>query len=323
MSDGTDQHPAGQRAREPRHWSASRREESLDRATAIRQAARDDRSRTWELEHAMLGVQTRRSSRSAGPRRKPGLAMWELLDAVRVAGLAYPLTGDEAEARLERTRRARASQRCPTSRRKPGRRTTGRNQPGAGLGRGGSLLPRPSRPPALAATASTSVCSKNARTGRRGRGVRCCRPRADRPRQTTDAVLGPDLAGRAAHRRRRATREDPRVAPRPGAVRVQGAGRASCSAVRLSQAGTGNVEGVPASCSEARTRRERRRAESTESSCSMHLDVASAGDTIRTQRVTAKETDRRPRIRFPRKAKRLFPVDRGEVEIVLRGARLR
>jgi hypothetical protein len=41
----------------------------------------------------------------------------------------------------------------------------------------------------------------------------------------------------------------------------------------------------------------------------------------RTQRITAKDIER-GQIRLPRETKRLFPVDRREVEIVLRGARL-
>jgi TDG/mug DNA glycosylase family protein len=76
------------------------REESLDRATAIRRLL--ERSvKSWELEHAILGRQ--RGELSIGrAAEESGLSVWELLDATRVAGLAHPLTADEARNRLDR-----------------------------------------------------------------------------------------------------------------------------------------------------------------------------------------------------------------------------
>ncbi len=76
------------------------REESLDRATAIRRLL--ERSvKTWELEHAVLGIQRGDVSLGRGA-EEAGLSTWDLVDAVRVAGVAHPLTGDEARARLDR-----------------------------------------------------------------------------------------------------------------------------------------------------------------------------------------------------------------------------
>lgn len=76
------------------------REESLDRATAIRRLL--ERSvKVWEVEHAVLDVM--RGDASVGRAAEvSGLSNWELLDAVRVAGVSHPLDADDAQRRLER-----------------------------------------------------------------------------------------------------------------------------------------------------------------------------------------------------------------------------
>jgi TDG/mug DNA glycosylase family protein len=74
------------------------REEALDRATAIRRLL-ETSIRQWELEHALVGY--RRGELSLGrAAEEAGLTQWELIDALRAAGLAYPLTGDQTERRL-------------------------------------------------------------------------------------------------------------------------------------------------------------------------------------------------------------------------------
>jgi double-stranded uracil-DNA glycosylase len=76
------------------------REESLDRATAIRRLL-EQSVKTWEVEHAVLGVM--RGDVSVGrAAEESGLSTWELLDATRVAGVSHPLTGDAARERLDR-----------------------------------------------------------------------------------------------------------------------------------------------------------------------------------------------------------------------------
>lgn len=76
------------------------REESLDRATAIRRLL--ERSvKVWEVEHAVLDVM--RGDESIGrAAEKSGLSNWELLDAVRLTGVSHPLGADDARQRLER-----------------------------------------------------------------------------------------------------------------------------------------------------------------------------------------------------------------------------
>ncbi len=76
------------------------REESLDRATAIRRLL-EQSVKTWEVEHAVLGVM--RGDLSIGrAAEESGLSAWELLDATRVAGVAHPLVADDARRRLDR-----------------------------------------------------------------------------------------------------------------------------------------------------------------------------------------------------------------------------
>jgi hypothetical protein len=75
------------------------REESLDRATAIRRLL-ETSIRQWELEHAIVGY--RRGDLSLGRAgEESGLTQWELTDAIRAAGLAYPLDAAETRRRLD------------------------------------------------------------------------------------------------------------------------------------------------------------------------------------------------------------------------------
>jgi TDG/mug DNA glycosylase family protein len=74
------------------------REEALDRATTIRRLL-ETSIRQWELDRALqlyrLGeVSIGRAAEEAG------LTQWELIDAAREAGIAYPFDAEEAEERL-------------------------------------------------------------------------------------------------------------------------------------------------------------------------------------------------------------------------------
>jgi predicted HTH domain antitoxin len=75
-------------------------EQSLDRATMIRKLL-EQSIRTLELEQAVSAVQ--RGDVSIGrAAEESGLSTWELLDALRVGGVAHALTADRARTRLER-----------------------------------------------------------------------------------------------------------------------------------------------------------------------------------------------------------------------------
>jgi TDG/mug DNA glycosylase family protein len=74
------------------------REESLDRATVIRRLL-DDSLRRWELDRAVRGYQTGELSLGRAA-EEAGLTQWDLLEAVKRAGVAHPLTAEEAERRL-------------------------------------------------------------------------------------------------------------------------------------------------------------------------------------------------------------------------------
>jgi double-stranded uracil-DNA glycosylase len=74
------------------------REEALDRATVIRRLL-ETSIKQWELEHALVGY--RRGDLSLGrAAEEAGLTQWELIDAAREAGLAYPLDAKQTERRL-------------------------------------------------------------------------------------------------------------------------------------------------------------------------------------------------------------------------------
>jgi len=76
------------------------REESLDRATTIRRLL-ETSIKQWQLEHALRAYQ--RGELSIGrAAEEAGLTQWELIDAVRSAGIAYPLQAADVEERLRR-----------------------------------------------------------------------------------------------------------------------------------------------------------------------------------------------------------------------------
>lgn len=93
------------------------REESLDRATTIRRLL-DDSLRRWELERAVRGYGTGELSLGRAA-EEAGITQWELLEAVEDAGLAHPLTAEEAERRLGELA-GEAERTLPDIRPKPG-----------------------------------------------------------------------------------------------------------------------------------------------------------------------------------------------------------
>lgn len=74
------------------------REESIDRATAIRRLL-EGSLRQWEVDRAVDSY--RRGETSLGrAAEEAGLTQWELLDLIKQAHVAYPLAPDEVPARL-------------------------------------------------------------------------------------------------------------------------------------------------------------------------------------------------------------------------------
>ena len=85
------------------------REEALDRATTIRRLL-ESSIKEWELERALLGY--RRGEVSIGrAAEEAGMTQWELIDAVRAAGMAYPLDAKDVGDRLDELETGVAAQR--------------------------------------------------------------------------------------------------------------------------------------------------------------------------------------------------------------------
>lgn len=74
------------------------RAESLDRSTVVRRFL-ESSLRTWKHEHALGGYQ--RGELSIGrAAEEAGLTQWELIEASRDAGIAYPLSPTDVDDRL-------------------------------------------------------------------------------------------------------------------------------------------------------------------------------------------------------------------------------
>lgn len=293
------------------------REESLDRATAIRRLL-EQSVRTWELEHAVLGVM--RGDLSLGrAAEESGLSAWELLDSTRVAGVSHALTADEASRRLERL--------------------TG--------GTSGTL---PDRPPWQGGVllvginpAPISVAAGHYYQGRLGRRLwrrleRIGLLRDPVPGSEDDAFVASghgltDLVKRAtpssdllspAELRKgvEALREKIR-SWQPGLVLFAFKGPAASILGDVSPGECGEIEGAPAfllSSPYAAGAETKRIDDELRAILEPRPKGAATGE--RTQRVTAAD-HRAGRIRLPRGAKRFFPTEKGTLEIVLRGKRVK
>jgi TDG/mug DNA glycosylase family protein len=74
------------------------RAEALDRATVIRRLLRESLGR-WQLNHALRGYE--RGELSIGrAAEEAGLTQWELMDAIRREGVAYPMSGSDVHERI-------------------------------------------------------------------------------------------------------------------------------------------------------------------------------------------------------------------------------
>lgn len=76
------------------------REEALDRGTAIRRLL-ETSIRRWEVERALSGYQHGELSLGRAA-EEAGLTQWELIEAARASGTAYPLDAAEVDRRLVR-----------------------------------------------------------------------------------------------------------------------------------------------------------------------------------------------------------------------------
>ncbi|MGH3024846.1 MAG: uracil-DNA glycosylase family protein [Gaiellaceae bacterium] len=295
------------------------REESLDRATAIRRLL-ETSVRQWELEHAIVGY--RRGDLSLGrAAEESGLTQWELTDALRAAGLAYPLDAAATRRRLAAIDGGGAVSAETLSDIPPG--------PGGVLLVG--INPAP-----------ISVAAGHYYQGRLGR--RLWR-RLARLGLLDDPTAGAEdeAFARAGHGLtdlvKRATENSAELRPdelESGAVDLRAKVREwkpglvvfvfRKAAIPLVGPGVkpglcGEIEGVPGFLLSGpyAPREETERIDAELTALLGKHPAPGAGE--RTQRVTDADLNA-GRIRLPRKAKRFFPSNPGKVEIVLRGTRL-
>jgi TDG/mug DNA glycosylase family protein len=293
------------------------REESLDRATAIRRLL--ERSiRGWELEHAVLGVQ--KGDLSLGrAAEESGLSMWELLDAVRIAGVAHPLTRVEALDRLERLTGTELET-LPDIPPKPGGvLLVGINPAPASVaaghyyqGRLGRRLWR--RLERLGLLRDAEPGSEDEAFAAAGHGLTDL---VKRPTPSSEMLSKAELAQGADALRAKIREWSPSLvlfAFREPAVRLLGR--------HVTPGMCGEVEGVPAFLLSGpyASRHETKRIDQ-ELIAVLGRESAPAGDSAASQPVRAADLER-GQIRLPRDAKRFFPTERGLVEIVLRGERI-
>lgn len=295
------------------------REESIDRATAVRRLL-ETSLKQWQVERALGGYQ--RGELSLGrAAEEAGLTQWEILDRANEAGLAHPLTAAAARRRLDQL--------------------LGRELdtlPDVTPGPGGVLLVGINPAP-------ISVAAGHYYQGRLGR--RLWR-RLERLGLLHEAVAGAEdeAFARAGHGLtdlvKRPTksaaelgddelREGVAVLHRkigewqPGLVLFAFKAATRWTFDRDITPGRGpDLDGVPTflltSPYAPAGQTEQNDAELRQL-LGLHAQLPSQ-PSERTQRVTAHDLAA-GRIRLPRPAKRLFPSERGEVEIVLRGARMR
>jgi double-stranded uracil-DNA glycosylase len=295
------------------------REESLERATAIRRLL-ESSIKQWELEHAVLGYQ--RGELSLGrAAEESGLTQWELIDALRVGGLAHALTGEETRARLDRLGGAPVET-LPDIPPKPG----------------GVLLVGINPAPISVAAGHYYQGRIGRRLWRRLEGIgllRDPRPGAEdeafaaqghgltdlvkRPTPSSDVLSDEELRDGAEALREKIREWKPRLvlcAFREPAVRLVGSGARPGLVGEIEQVPVFLLSGPYAA-----------RAESERIDAALQTLLGgeaseTSAETARTQRVTATDLDR-GQIRLPREAKRFFPGRKASLEVVVRGVRVR
>jgi len=294
------------------------REEALDRATAIRRLL-ETSIRQWELEHALRGYQT--GELSAGrAAEEAGITQWELVDAARLAGIAHPLTAEEARNRLTALTGA-------------GERTLPDIPPTPG---GVLLVGINPAPPSVAVghyyqgrlgqrlwrRLERLGLLENARPGaedeafaRAGHGLTDL---VKRPTGSASELTQTELEAGVEALREKIRSWQPGLvlfAFREPARRLLGS--------TVSPGSSPELEGVPTFLLSGpyAPRAEAERIDAELRSLLGGRTAARQASAARTQRVTQADLAA-GRIRLPREAKRFFPNERGSVEVVVRGERL-
>ena len=295
------------------------REEALDRATVIRRLL-DNSLRRWELDRAVRGYQS--GALSVGrAAEEAGLTQWDLLEAVKQAGVAHPLTAEDAGRRLA----ALSDEPTPTLPDIPPR-------PGGVLLVGINPVP-------------VSVAARHYYQGRIGQ--RLWR-RLERIGLLRDAVPGAEdeAFAREGHGLTDLVKRPTRAASELSAVELEAGVEALRAKVRdwkpglvlfafadparravdagmkpgagppLAGAPTFLLSGPYAPKAEAE-----RIDEELKALVGMASGPQSSEPSEPTQQVTAVDL-RGGRIRLPRAAKRLFPPTKGTIDVVLRGRRV-
>ncbi|MHB1244605.1 MAG: uracil-DNA glycosylase family protein [Gaiellaceae bacterium] len=291
---------------------------ALDRATAIRRLL-ETSIKQWELEHALRGYQTGELSVGRAA-EEAGLTQWELIDAARLAGIAHPLTAAEASERLAAL-------------------TDGgeRTLPDIPPAPGGVLLVGLNPPPPSVAAGHYYQGRLGQRLWRRLERVGLlenARPGAEDEafagagHGLTDLVKRPTVSaaelGEAELSAGVEALRDRIRSWRPGLVLFAFREPAQRLLGRAIKPGRGpELEGVPTFLLSGpyAPRAEAERIDAELVSLLGGRKLRQTGS-ARTQRVTRVDLAA-GRIRLPREAKRFFPSERGSMEVVLRGERLR
>ncbi len=294
------------------------REESLDRATVIRRLL-ETSVRHWDLEHAIVGY--RRGELSLGrSAEESGLTQWELIDAIRAAGLAYPLDAAEVRGRLDAISGAETAETLPDFPPRGGSvLLVGVNPAPVSVaaghyyqGRVGRRLWR--RLDRIGLLGEATPGAEDEAFVRAGHGLTNLVKRSTKSAaELTDEEL--DAGVETLREKLRAWRPALILFPfREPALRLLGR--------NVSVGPCGEVEGIPAFLlSGPYAARDESVRVDAELRAQLGLGAEATGNSERTQRVTAADLTA-GRIRLPRPAKRFFPSRRGDVEVVLRGARL-
>lgn len=298
------------------------REEALDRATTIRRLL-ESSIKDWELERALLRY--RRGEVSLGrAAEESGLTQWELIDAVRAAGMAYPLDADDVVERLREidAPQAYGSETLPDIPPKPGGvLLLGINPAPVSVaaghyyqGRLGRRLWR--RLESIGLLRDPSPGAEDEAFARDGHGLTDLVKRAT----TTSAELDPSELTAGVDVLRAKIREW-----KPGLVLFAFSEPAKRLLGRKIRPGRGpEIEGVPTfllsgpyapGADTERIDTELRRLLGEHGTREQDVDAEP------TQRVTANDL-RAGQIRLPRPAKRFFPSVKARVDLVLRGTRV-
>jgi TDG/mug DNA glycosylase family protein len=293
------------------------REENIDRSTTIQRLLKASLEQ-WQTTRALLAYQ--RGEMSLGrAAEEAGLTQWELIDEAKRSGIAYPLDAEDVRERLAQISPS-DEQTLPDIRPKPG----------------GVLLVGINPAP-------VSVAAGHYYQGRLGR--RLWR-RLQRIGLLTDAVPGAeddafsrsghgltDLVKRPAASSKELSRSElvagaeqlrQKIAEwRPGLILFAFKEPALQMLGGSVKPGPGpEVEGIPTFLlSGPYAPRDEAERVDAELSALLASSSDSEGDTVLTQPVTEKDRER-GQIRLPRLAKRFFPTERGDIEVVLRGQRL-